>query len=307
MLNQRIISLSKFLIFSLLVSLINTETPVYSIEDQVSADSNYLKAEFNIGVNESSYYFKYSASNIPSSLIGAFRFEIDEFSSSQIEILCKFFPEFTTDAQLITELDSLDSFDTACIGDFNSNSGIYDGIIKYDTNNTKLAIIFKKKYVGTSAARVYIRTTENILKPEEQTVTVNSLYSLIPFTLIISDFRNYASKILFYSRSRELQMYYLPEDRSYPEKLFFGNIMSIYTNPNMVRQKYKNANTMVLLPRSFDQDEPIGEQFLFQIKFFASDFSLDYYMGINQSGREKNTPLVINMTQCEEPYYVILN
>ena len=51
----------------------------------------------------------------------------------------------------------------------------------------------------------------------------------------------------------------------------------------------------------------MGEQFLFQIKLFPSDFTLDYYMGINQSGREKNTPLVINMTQCEEPYYVILN
>ena len=129
---------------------------------------------------------------------------------------------------------------------------------------------------------------------QEQTVQDNSLYSLIPFTLVISDFRSAASKILFYSRTRDMQMFYVGGDKPYPERLFFGNIMSVYTNPNMVRQKYKNANTMILLPRQFEQEEPMGEQFLFQIKLFPSDFTLDYYMGINQSGREKNTPLAVD-------------
>ena len=102
-------------------------------------------------------------------------------------------------------------------------------------------------------------------------------------------------------------MYYAEGSASYPERLFFGNIMSVYTNPEMVRQKYKNADTMILLTRPFDAEEPVGEPFQFQVKFFASDYLLDYYMGTNPDGREKNTPLAINMTECSEPYYVILN
>ena len=51
----------------------------------------------------------------------------------------------------------------------------------------------------------------------------------------------------------------------------------------------------------------IGEPFQFQIKFFSSDYLLDYCMGSNLEGRSKNTPLAINMIECANPYYVILN
>ena len=132
-------------------------------------------------------------------------------------------------------------------------------------------------------------------------------YSLVPVTIIISHFREKASKVLFYSYTRELQMYYTEEETPYPERLFFGNIMSVYTNPNMVRQKYKNADTMVLITKPFGAEDMIGEQFQFQIKFFASDYLLDYYMGSNLEGRAKNSPLSINMTECSNPYYVVLN
>jgi hypothetical protein len=104
-----------------------------------------------------------------------------------------------------------------------------------------------------------------------------------------------------------MQMYYVEGNKPYPERLFFGNIMSVYTNPNMVRQKYKNADMMVLLSRPFAKAIPTGERLQYQVKFFASDYLLDYYMGTNLNGREKNSPLAINMTVCDEPYIVILN
>ena len=75
----------------------------------------------------------------------------------------------------------------------------------------------------------------------------------------------------------------------------------------MVRQKYKNADMMVLLSRPFAKAIPTGERLQYQVKFFASDYLLDYYMGTNLNGREKNSPLAINMTVCDEPYIVILN
>ena len=33
------------------------------------------------------------------------------------------------------------------------------------------------------------------------------------------------------------------------------------------------------------------EQFQFQVLLFASDYLLDFYMGSNPEGREKNSPL----------------
>ena len=102
-------------------------------------------------------------------------------------------------------------------------------------------------------------------------------------------------------------MYYVEGNSPYPERILFDNIISIYTNPNMVRQKYNNAFIMVLLIRPFDAEDPVGEIFQFQVKFLANNFFLDYYMGSNPEGREKNSPLAINMTECSEPYYVILN
>ncbi len=72
---------------------------------------------------------------------------------------------------------------------------------------------------------------------EEKTFTVLENLSLVPLTVTISDYRDYASKELFYSRTRDLQMYYAVEDTAYPEKLFSGNVISVYTNSNIVRQK----------------------------------------------------------------------
>ena len=84
---------------------------------------------------------------------------------------------------------------------------------------------------------------------KEQLKSLDQTHSLVANTINISDFRQYASKILFYSSTNELQMYHVEGDATYPEKLFSGNVLLVYTNPNQVRQKDKNANTMVLLSR----------------------------------------------------------
>ena len=141
---QKISFLSIFLIFSQLISSFATNSTVYPISDLVEDDSNYSKADFQIDQEESSFYFKYSVSGVPSSLIGAFRFDLGEITQAP-EILCKFFEDSSTDTQIISELDSLDIDNSACIGGF--NNGIYDGeahgitvtssgaIIKYGTES----------------------------------------------------------------------------------------------------------------------------------------------------------------------------
>ena len=78
----------------------------------------------------------------------------------------KFFEESSTDTQIISELDSLELNNSACIGGF--YNGIYDGIFKYDEAKKLLAFVFKKKGTEYSKASVYIRHKENILTAEEQ-------------------------------------------------------------------------------------------------------------------------------------------
>ena len=45
-------------------------------------------------------------------------------------------------------------------------------------------------------------------------------------------------------------MFYIDPESSAPVSLFNGNIMLAYTNEELIRQKYHNATTMILLTDS---------------------------------------------------------
>ena len=296
-----------FILFSFSFISIKSDT-IYEINQDIPGNSEYKKFSFESEATTFNHFFKYSVKNIPKSRIGALRFFFDSFNelSKTNNVFCTFVDDATTDAALEEKLRELTSEDTSCVGQFNSE-GIYDGIIEYDTTKTKLGIYLVSKGAIPFTATVYVRTVEKFLDVKEGDFKIDEQYSIIPFTVVISDFRNYASKILFYSYTRELQMYYAEESTPYPGKLFSGNVMSVYTNPNMVHQKYHDANYMVLLTRDFSQEDKVSELFKFQVKFFDSNYLLDYYVSNNPDGRSKNSPLSINMTECENPYYVILN
>ena len=298
-----------FIILSLCILQVESQT-VHGITEDVSGYSEYKKAEFS---KESSnlYYFKYDISTMPQSKVMAFRFQFDKFDSSfrESKILCTSVASSTSDDQLKKTLDGLSQSTSSCIGDFSESTeeGIYDGIIKLDTSKTKIGIKLQLEGVISFTARIFLRIQEEILQPMEQKKGVDQKNSLVPCTLVISSFREKASKILFYSYTRELQMYYIEGDVPYPEVLFSGNVLSVYTNPHQVKQKYKNANTMILLTRPFAKVEPVSELFNFQIKLFDSNYLLDYFVSNEPYGRSKNKPLMINMTECTDPYYVVLN
>ena len=301
----------KFLIYIIFsFSLISVKSAeIYEINEEVGSNPNYKKAEFSSDAKTLNHYFKHTVGTIPESRIGAFRIDFDSFNELSLQlnkVFCTFVDESTSDEKLVEQLGLLTDEDTSCVGKFNEK-GIFDGIIEYHSTKKKLGIYLVTRGAIQFTARVYLRTTEKFLNVVEATITEDESYSLVPFTIIISNFRSSASRILFYSYTRELQMYYVEQDTPYPEKLFSGNVMSVYTNPNMVRQKYHNANAMVLLTRSFTQEDKVSELFKFQVKFFASNYLLDYYVSNNPNGRSKNTPLIINMTECENPYYVVLN
>ena len=300
----------KYLIFILFILSFNSinSAQVYDISEEIKGNSDYKKVSFESGETTLNHYFKHSVSTIPQSRIGPFRIDFDSFNelTKESKVYCTFVDESTSDDSLISQLNLLDQETSSCVGAFNDR-GFYDGIIEYHQSKKKLGIFLYSNCLMSYTGTVYVRINENILSVKEQLATIEETYSLVPFTIVISDFRESASKILFYSYTRELQMYYVEQDAPYPEKLFSGNIMSVYTNPNMVRQKYHNANYMVLLTRNFTQEDKVSELFKFQVKLFPSNYLLDYYMSDNPEGRSKNSPLSINMTECDNPYYVILN
>ena len=253
-----------FLLFSLLFISINSAE---IIEIKNTLNSDYKYASFSSEATTLNHFFKYTVTNIPSSRVGAFRIDFNNFNQLSLQnlVFCTFVDDSATDTELEEKLRQTTAEDTTCVGSFNQN-GKFDGIIEYDTTKKKLGIYLVAKGAISFQASVYIRTTEKFLSVGEQQVKIEELYSLIPFTVVISDFRDSASRILFYSYTRELQMYYVEESTPYPEKLFSGNVMSVYTNPNMVHQKYHDANYMVLLTRDFSQQEIVSELFKYEVK-----------------------------------------
>ena len=135
----------------------------------------------------------------------------------------------------------------------------------------------------------------------------------IPYVIDLLGIRDsrieYVSKILFYSNTREMEMFYVDDTSPTPVSLFTGNIMLVYTNEELVNQKYHGATTMILLTDALSATERvvIGEQYRFMVKYFNSAANIQYFLSSNPIGRPLNNPTAIEMTSCTEPYYYILN
>ena len=283
---------------------INEDT-MHEINQDVAGNENYKKAEFEFASSENYQFFKYDITTFPSSKILAFRFDFDVFAFTNFQVLCTSVESSTSDSQLISILKTLTPETSSCKEGYQSYA-IHDGIVKLDEKKTKLGIALYSESFAFSG-RINLRITERVLGTDESKPMEDESYSLVPFTIDIQKFRDLPkSKILFYSYSRVLQMYHAESDTPYPEQLFSGNVLSVYTNPNMVRQKYHNAMIMTLLvnPMGFAN---LGEEFKFEVKLFESNYLLDYYVSSNSEGRPDNSPLLINMTECTRIYYVILN
>ena len=283
---------------------------IHDINKDLKNRTDYKMVEFTSTSSDTNHFFKYDFNLMPSSLITSFRIEFDQFSDLAMEkykVYCTSVSSTTSDIDLINALRELSSSSSTCIGGFSYN-GYYDGIIKLDESKPKLGIMLLSNLGISYTGKVFLRVEERILRTEETRPMDEENYSLIPYTINVSKFREISkSKILFYSYTRELQMYYAEKSSPFPEKLFSGNILSVLTNPNMVKQKYHGANIMVLLATTFGGYDLVGEAFKYEVKLFDSNFLLDYYVSSKEDGRPLYSPLLINMTECTSPYYVILN
>jgi hypothetical protein len=85
--------------------------------------------------------------------------------------------------------------------------------------------------------------------------------------------------------------------------------MMVYTNEELIKQKYQGATVMILLTDALSDIErhSIGEQYRFITYFFKSEVNIQYFLSSNEEGRPLNNPTTIEMTSCNQPYYYIMN
>ena len=292
------------------------EGTIYTIDEAIDGTTEYKTKTVSFESTDTINYLTYDfGTSIPTSAITAFRLDITPFSStmSDTKILCANVLSTSTDSEIKTAIDTVKSDETksTCVH-ISQNEGVFDTLVKLDSTNTKVVIGVYIPANQLASAKINFRITERILAVTETTPTIVETYSIVPVSVNTQTFRNSdkkASKILFYSNKYNLQMYEAVSSNS-PVQLFSGNIMNVYTNIEMIRQKYHSASIMTLLISSTDdssQKNNLEASYTIQVVCLESSFLLDYYVSSNPDGRAVNTPLLINMTDCSSPYYVILN
>ena len=282
---------------------------VYEIDESVSGTDEYKTKTVSFTSTDTLYYLKYDfGTNLPTSAMTAFKLDISPYSSSMsnYKIYCANVDSSATDSDLISAIDVIrnDESKTTCLH-ITQLDGTVNTLMKLDSTKTKIAIgIYIPANVQCNA-RIFFRIKERILDVSENKPLIVEPYSIVPISINTQTFRNSdkkASKILFYSSTRNLRMYESTSSNG-PILLFSGNILNVYTNLDMIRQKYHNASIMTLLASS----SGMQDSFSFQVICLESQFLLDYYVSSNPEGRTVNSPLLINMTDCSNPYYAILN
>ena len=282
---------------------------IYTIDGDIPGASEYKTKTMTFGSSDTVNYFKYEFKKIPSSDITAFKIDITPFSTTMegFKVHCTNLATSASETDLKSAFEQIksDESKSTCVH-INQMYGYLNSIMKLDSAKPLIGIAVYLKPTASSQVKINLRITEKVLGIDEFKPTIDEQYSMIPITLNTTKFREIPkSKILFYSSTRTLFMYESTSSDNFPTKLFSGNILNVYTNPNMIKQKYHSASIMTLIanPLNFQ----IEEKFIFEMNLFESNYLLDYYVSSNPDGRPVNSPLLINMTECENPYYVILN
>ena len=291
------------------------EGAIYEINEEIKDIDEYKTKTISFASNDTINYLKYDfSSNMPTSLITSFKLNISPYSDtmSTLKIYCTNLENSATDSDIINAIEEIknDEMKSTCLH-IKQNEGTFDTLMKLNITHSMIVIGI---YIPASVevnARINLRIKEKILDIDESKPNIEEFYSIIPVTIDTQIFRNSdknVSKILFYSSTHNLYMYESITFNS-PIKLFSGNILSVYTNLDMIRQKYHNAKIMTLLPLKTEssQKNNLEESFTFEVTLLDSSFLLDYYVSSSSEGRMVNSPLLINMTECSNPYYVILN
>ena len=275
-------------------------------------------------------YFYYDFTNIPTGNVASLKI-IDEnkIGITVSKVICIFVKERMEDKDMLTEINNAAQKGiNFCKGNEKKDPSGYNALINAnDINNNKKRILIMIQYgFGDNEdnkesngflkddainMRINLRINGFDINESDKQYNENEDNALMPYVLDLYKIRNsesdFISNILIYSMTRELEIYHLQSNT--PTHLLTGNILFIYTNPEIIKEKYQGATKIILLTESLFKNKMvvIGENYRFITYFFKSDNTIQYFESINPSGRPINIPINMQMPYCNKSYYYILN
>ena len=283
---------------------------------------NYQYVTKTFKYKSSSNYLYYDFANNPKGKIASLK--IKSINAKVNKVGCVFTSKYATDSNMMNDVNkAVLEGKSVCLGEMQKDSDGYDALIKanYEGVNSRLVIqvlygLGKEIKDEEEDITINIKIGGTDIGESEAKFSNDEKLAPIPYVINLLEIRekkmaqmDYVSKVLFFSNTREMEMFYIDEETPTPVSLFTGNIMLVYTNEELINQKYHGATTMILLTDSLSATERIiiGEQYRFMVKFFNSESQIQYYLSGNPNGRVLNNPTAIEMTSCSQPYYYILN
>ena len=296
-----------------------------------TVQNNLISQEFY--KNQTNYLY-YDFTGTPVGDVASLRIINEgETSVTVAKVICTFVKKGLTDAEMLKIINEVPQTGTnLCKGDERKNPNGFDALInarevKKENNRILMMIqygfgendLVKKENEENNEEvkdesvllKINLRISGFDVSENEKKFNEDETEALVPYVLDLTKIRgqatDYISKVLIYSSKRELEMFHL--ENGTPTQLFTGNILLVYTNPDVIKEKYLGATTMILLTESLFKNKEIviGESFRFKTYFFQSDNTMNYYVSSNPSGRPINVPTTMEMPDCEKPYYYILN
>jgi len=310
-------------IYPILVGTVGKISGVLKIEDYIEGENEYVNKQFQFRSSSNYLYYDFkNAEEPPNGKIASLKIRTETAKVSKVG--CVFTSVDASEGEMVNLVNNaVLEGKSVCLGEMQKDTDGYDALINANYAAGKNRLVIQVLYgLGQKEEKlkdeeqmvdIIIKIQGTNLEANEIKVGNNENYATIPYVVDLLKIREsraeYVSKILFYSNTREMEMFYIDDNEPAPVSLFTGNIMLVYTNEELVRQKYHGATKMILITDSLSSTEKavIGEKYRFMVKFFNSAAQIQYYVSSNPDGRPLNNPTAIEMTSCDQPYYYILN
>ncbi|MBO6243381.1 MAG: hypothetical protein J6O41_02280 [Clostridia bacterium] len=288
---------------------------VEAVSDYIEGNE-YVTLNFQYNLNSNYLYYDFAMKPLGDSA----SLKIITGEAKVTKVSCVFVSKYATDSTMISWVNNaMLENNNVCLDIGHNAKNEFNALIKASYSGEKSRLVVQVIYG-------FGEENNNNEKLKEELITINirvggyqfgdftGIFSLdeklapIPYVINLQHIRKkrinnkYVSKLLIYSNTTTMTAHYLSDKSSTPLKLFSGNIMLIYTNPDMIYQKYSNASTMILTTDALKQTTNV-----INVKNFDSESQIQYYVSNNEEGRVLNNPTAIEMTSCDRPYYYILN
>ena len=286
---------------------------VEKVETYIQDD--YASLNFKYNLNSNYLYFDFPKS--PLGQVASLKILSPAIGVTKVG--CVFVSKSAAESTMIAEVNNaMANGKNICLDLGSSSKNEFNALIKAKLDGDKSRLVMQVIYglgkddinvsdEGDNTINIKIAGTE--FGDSTGKHTLDEKLAPTPYVVNLEEIRKksidgkYVSKVLFYSNTTKMTMHYISDDSTVPTTLFEGNVMLVYTNEDLIYQKYHGAKQMILTTDAISNTHNIID-----VKYFDSDTQIQYYyLGSDATGRVLNNPTAIEMTSCDLPYYYILN